>query len=723
VRTSVGPYQVVRELGRGGMGVVFEVQRPGDPRRLALKLMLGEQDPDAVARFRREAEVMARVNHAHVVRVHAFDVEPEGPYLVTDFVEGKGLDGVLEDRFLPCEQAATLVRDLADALEALHRAGILHRDLKPANVIIRPDGSPVLLDFGIARDLDSKERLTVTGALIGTPSYMAPEQANGVSPSRMGPPVDVYGLGTILYEALTCRPPHVAGSQMAILKKVMTEDPVWPSALRRDVPEALDAIVRLAMAKESLLRYRTAAAMRDDLSMFLKGEEPAALKQAPKPRRSRGALLAAATAVGLVGIGIGALAVRPPEEAPVTTTATDDRQRRPPPRPTHEPTSRMREMRDPMLFLPHPGHRCRGRFLDDQRIVTWNAMGQVRVWRFDRTSHELLHERALDISPEQNEEGSETAVVLPDVAIIDSVLYLRGEDRIVRAKLPDLTPIEPARSERLETPGTLGVLPDGSLVAPVGVPAGGSPDDPAADVRIIDRTTLAVTRRLKYAAPPFGRSAATAVSPDGVIAVSGGDIWSEARKNDPAGDVHLLTLDGPATMHRQPPSTYVLSLAWRPKGEPLLAIGTYSEFVLLRGADGRLETLHSAVAVEGGPSLGMANAKTLAFSPDGRWLAVAFAAHSWDEIPSQDPGKERVTVAEAAERRGLRTLRIWKAEASAWRLAHQYSLPACPGSIAWSPDGRLLLIALEYAGDYVMSESGAQVWMFDESALQPPRGR
>src|SRR5690242_6069727 len=136
MRATVGPYQVVRELGRGGMGVVYEVRREGDPRRLAVKLLLeGKGAPaDALARFRREAEVMARLQHENIVRVHALDAIDEGPYLVTELVEGQTLDEVLRARFLPAEEAARLARALADALAALHAAGALHRDLKPNNV-------------------------------------------------------------------------------------------------------------------------------------------------------------------------------------------------------------------------------------------------------------------------------------------------------------------------------------------------------------------------------------------------------------------------------------------------------------------------------------------------------------------------------------------------------------------------------------------------------------
>lgn len=193
---QIGPYHVVRELGRGGMGVVYEVSHPGVPgRRLALKRILTDvADAKGLVRFGREAQLLARVRHHNVLRVHELGRTAEGPYVVTELVEGENLRELLTRGPFEPRRAAELVRDLADALGAVHAEGILHRDLKPENVLLRPDGTPVVLDFGLARELDG-EGLTRTGDVLGTPAYMSPEQANGESPSRLDARTDVYGLG------------------------------------------------------------------------------------------------------------------------------------------------------------------------------------------------------------------------------------------------------------------------------------------------------------------------------------------------------------------------------------------------------------------------------------------------------------------------------------------------------------------------------------------------
>jgi serine/threonine protein kinase len=303
----VGPYEVVAELGRGGMGVVYEVRGPDDPRRLALKLILpGVADAQALARFGREAELLARVQHGGIVRVVTLARAPEGPYLVTELVEGEELGDRLTRGPLTPDEAARIVRGVADALEAVHRAGVVHRDLKPSNVMLRPNGSPVLLDFGIAQD-ESAEKLTQTGALLGTPNYMAPEQAGGER-ELIGPRTDVYSLGAVLYTCLSGEKPFGEKSSLALVKAVLTSTPEPLSKLRPDVPKGLAAICRRAMAPDLGDRYPGAAALRNDLDLFLAGERPRAIDSAPSPGRRRtlalgGALLlllvAAAAAAGL----------------------------------------------------------------------------------------------------------------------------------------------------------------------------------------------------------------------------------------------------------------------------------------------------------------------------------------------------------------------------------------------------------------------------------------
>ncbi|MGE0710829.1 MAG: WD40 repeat domain-containing serine/threonine protein kinase [Planctomycetota bacterium] len=309
----IGPYEVVRELGRGGMGVVYEVRHPGQPARLALKLISPElAGAEDLARFAREAELLARLRHPHVVAIHTLGRSERGqPYLVTDLVEGQSLKDVVRAGPLPAAQAARIVRDLAGALCALHAQGIVHRDLKPANVILRPDGAPVLLDFGLARDL-SAERLTQTGAVLGTPAYMAPEQLDG--PREVDERTDVYGLGGVLYELLAGRPPFEGGT-VQVLAAVVGHEPRWPSVDRADVPPDLEAILRRCLAKAKEERYPSASALREDLERQLRGDAVSAPGRGARRRVAPAAALALVVVLGVVVAGFALGTRAPPSPA------------------------------------------------------------------------------------------------------------------------------------------------------------------------------------------------------------------------------------------------------------------------------------------------------------------------------------------------------------------------------------------------------------------------
>ncbi|MBX3471930.1 MAG: SUMF1/EgtB/PvdO family nonheme iron enzyme [Planctomycetes bacterium] len=319
--SAFGPYRVVREVGRGGMGAVYEVSHPDVPRRLALKLILeGVADDDALQRFEREAQLLAQVRHKNVLVVHAYGRASGGPYLVTDLVEGESLRQHLFDGPLEPARAARIVRDLADALAVVHAHGILHRDIKPENVLLQPDDTPVLLDFGLARELGGR-RLTLTGEVVGTPAYMAPEQAGGASDERS----DVYGLGALLFALLAGRAPFEGTNQMRILTRVMTEEPRWPSEDRPQVPPELDAICRVAMAKAPAQRHATARDLRDDLDRWLGGAPTWAggrvelIVDLRRRTRRRRALIGVGLPLAALSLGlVAALAMRAPAPPPVS---------------------------------------------------------------------------------------------------------------------------------------------------------------------------------------------------------------------------------------------------------------------------------------------------------------------------------------------------------------------------------------------------------------------
>jgi len=258
----LGAYRLLRPLARGGMGEVHEVLDESTGAHLALKTLLpeglgAEPDPEERLRFRREAEVLARLEHPHVVRVRAAELDGPVPFLVQDLLPGGSLDGRLRRGPLPVAEAVTIARKLADALAYAHAHGVLHRDLKPANVLFDDRGEPRLVDFGLASDLREARRLTQTGATLGTPHYMAPEQATGER--RADRRTDVYGLAALLYHMLTGRPPFPGDHAVKVMTDVLEKPPAPPRALRPDVPPALEAAVLRGLAKAPEDRFDSVA--------------------------------------------------------------------------------------------------------------------------------------------------------------------------------------------------------------------------------------------------------------------------------------------------------------------------------------------------------------------------------------------------------------------------------------------------------------------------------
>jgi eukaryotic-like serine/threonine-protein kinase len=260
-------------LGRGGMGVVYKARHLRLNRLVAVKVMPGGgyAGLPAKARFLGEAEALAGIRHPNVVRVYDFgDLEGQ-PFLTMEYVEGGHLAQKLAGVPQPAPQAAQLVAVLAGAVQAAHQAGIVHRDLKPGNVLLTEDGTPKISDFGVARCFDVTAGITRTGTPIGTPSYMAPELSTGDA-QAVGPAVDIYALGAMLYELLTGRPPFRAETASETLLQVISHEPVAPSRLNATVPRDLQTICMKCLEKDPKKRYSTAGALADDLGRFLKLE-------------------------------------------------------------------------------------------------------------------------------------------------------------------------------------------------------------------------------------------------------------------------------------------------------------------------------------------------------------------------------------------------------------------------------------------------------------------
>jgi serine/threonine-protein kinase len=274
---KIAGYDVESVLGRGGMGIVFKARHRDLKRTVALKMMLAGTfaGPQQRARFRREAEAIAALKHPNVVQV--YDVGESGglPYFTMELVEGGSLADRLAGRPRPTREAAELVATLASAVHAAHGAGLVHRDLKPSNVLLTSDGVPKISDFGLARRVESDATLTASGARLGTPSYMAPEQAKG-NADAIGPAADVWSLGAILYESLTGRPPFVGATAAETEAQLLHDEPLAPSRLNRVVPRDLETIVLQCLQKEPGRRYASAEALAEDLRRFARGEPVAA---------------------------------------------------------------------------------------------------------------------------------------------------------------------------------------------------------------------------------------------------------------------------------------------------------------------------------------------------------------------------------------------------------------------------------------------------------------
>lgn len=266
--TRVGDYEIVREIARGGMGVVYEAQQQSLGRRVAIKVVRGARfaDPSELLRFRSEAEAIARLEHPGIVPVHEV-AEHDGQQFFSMAYLGGGSLRDLETP-MPPRRAAELVRRTCDAIHHAHTQNIVHRDLKPANVLLNESGEPRVSDFGLAKDVSEDSDLTHTGAILGTPGFMAPEQAGGRN-EVVGHLADVYGLGAILFYLLTGRPPRDGASLVETLHKVLHDDAPDVRRLVPRVPADLASICRKALERAPIDRYGSAAALGQDLRRFL----------------------------------------------------------------------------------------------------------------------------------------------------------------------------------------------------------------------------------------------------------------------------------------------------------------------------------------------------------------------------------------------------------------------------------------------------------------------
>ena len=268
-----GRYELLEEVARGGMGVVYKARQHGLNRVVALKMILPGRLASAedVQRFRTEAEATARLQHPNIVAVHEVG-EVDGQHFYSmDFIDGPSLSKRLAQGPLPGRQAARYLLTVARAVHHAHRHGILHRDLKPSNILLDAQDEPHITDFGLAKKIGGDSSQTRTGAIMGTPSYMAPEQAAGRI-KELGPACDVYGLGAMLYELITGRPPFRSDTPVDTIRHVLERDPAPPRLLNPKVDHDLETICLKCLEKDPRNRYASAEALAQDLDRYLHGE-------------------------------------------------------------------------------------------------------------------------------------------------------------------------------------------------------------------------------------------------------------------------------------------------------------------------------------------------------------------------------------------------------------------------------------------------------------------
>lgn len=263
-------YEILEELGRGGMGVVFKARQVALGRLVTLKTILthGSIGEEQRLRFLQEAQAMALLQHPNIVQIHEIGQHGDCPFLVMEYVEGESLAQRLGGKPMPARKAAELVAALARAVHSAHQQGIVHRDLKPSNILLSANGTPKICDFGLAKHLANPVAMTQTCQAMGTPSYMAPEQISGARGTQ-GPSIDVYALGAVLYEALTGRPPFLADNPLDTIQLVMRRQPVPPRQWQPKTPRDLETICLKCLAKEPHRRYRSALELAEDLTRFL----------------------------------------------------------------------------------------------------------------------------------------------------------------------------------------------------------------------------------------------------------------------------------------------------------------------------------------------------------------------------------------------------------------------------------------------------------------------
>jgi WD40 repeat protein/tRNA A-37 threonylcarbamoyl transferase component Bud32 len=722
---AIPGYEVLARLGKGGMGVVYKARQKSLNRLVALK-MLKDDFPDEQDReyLRREAQAVARLEHPHIVRVYQFE-EPEAgrSYVVMELVEGSDLAKRLGDGPLPPREAAGLIEVLARAVHHAHRCGIVHRDLKPANVLLTAEGTPKVSDFGLAKHLDLQATLAPSGAVLGTPPYMAPEQALGKS-REVGPAADVYALGAILYECLTGRPPFKAATVAETLQQVINQEPVPPRLLQPAVARDLETVCLKCLHKEPHKRYGSAHALAEELARWLRGEPVQArpvgrteralawCRRNPRLASALGLAVAGLAAVVIVSVTFALHAVRKADELRREQTKTREEKRK--------ADLLLADLSvDQGLTLCEQGEVGRGllRLARSLELAPADTTPLARAIRANLAAWSaqlrpltgvLEHPKVGPMSP--------AAAISPD----GKAVLMGGTDRQTWLWRPDTGDVLClARDEYLRAAA---FRPDGKAVATASL---------SGRVRLWDAET---GKPLPGPAPaPEYTVSSLAFSPDGKIILTGS--WDRvvqkwhAATGKPDGE----------------PFTYsesVTAVAFTPDGKTILTGHTSGHVHFWDAASGRYLGLP--------PLVHQAPVDAVVVRPDGKSVLTG----SWDgmarlwQVPTRKPGllplpllpplvagqpagasgkllglplphPGAVTaVGFGPDGRTIQTasgnlVRLWEAEPRRL-LLHELETGQPVGALAFSPDGKVLLTG---GGDHIRRKGEIRLWDADRGAL------
>jgi WD40 repeat protein/tetratricopeptide (TPR) repeat protein len=612
---TIPGYEVLEKLGHGGMGVVYKARHLGLKRLVALKMLLDTvgAEAEAQARFHAEAEAVARFQHPHIVQIFDIGTHEGRVFFSLEFLDGGSLDKKLNRRPQPATHAAEVLLTLARAMHYAHQRGIIHRDLKPANLLLHQgegSGSPddsgpsslaarvKISDFGLAKQLGADSHLTQDGRVMGTPLYMAPEQANGQI-KDIGPATDVYALGAILYEMLTGQPPFQGGPVAQLLKRVCEQEPVPPGQLQ-SVPRDLETICLKCLAKEPERRYRSALLLAQDLERFLAGEPILARRMGPIARAWRSVrrgprMTAAGIGIGLLTVVVGYAAWLARQEH----TATDQVQALSHSLSQPDWTPAQLAAADALvadLDRLAPERSAAARAAVNERLVRYleDCFQQGRLTRDDVARIDaallLLKERAPDREPELRERrtrrfqdwetlvdlqaptfrGWQEILAAQDFTVTGSGLQVRrkpDDNRCTRllakARCEDRIQVEMRldagwdRGERVGLYLNAGAGHQGVVTCVVFAPGPGQVLASGGDDGIVKLWNATTGQHLAHLNAHNGRVCALAFSPDGSVLASGGAdriirLWDVAQQrllwelNEHSGSVTALafTADG-----------------------------------------------------------------------------------------------------------------------------------------------------------------------------------